>query len=617
MTVGLSAAEIVEVSEHLKVVRGPVNGALLQKNGKTLVVYGDPHGQPPGVDQVLFTSHRRDAAWAGVPLVEAGALSVVPAREAQLFNRVGEFWLQFVQDRFHDYAQQTTRVLRERVRVDEVVDGGDHFDWEGIPFYVLNTPGYTPGAVSYVAQIDDRKIVFTGDLVYGDGRILDWYSLQDQIPGISRGYHGYGARSAQVLASLDLVARQRPDLLIPSRGPIITDVESALTRLKDRIRALYGNYLSISAYSWYRKKDDIKRMAERVLGSDGAFDQMPEATVKRLPDWVIPINNSRLIMSEDGSGFLLDCGSEKIVDQIRKLRDTGRLSALDAVYITHYHDDHTDQVMDLVREFGCPVYACSELQDILEHPGAYRLPAMTETPIEGLVPLEHGGRLDWKNLKLTSFYFPGQTIYHGALLVEKPDGESIFFLGDSFTPTGIDDYCPQNRNLLYSGKGYFRCLEMLAELEPETYLVNQHVLPMFTFSETQIEYMKTALERRIRLAEQLFAWNNANFGFDEGWARFYPHGQTVSIGSDAAVSLKIFNHSDRSQDFRIKLNLPAGWVIDPGQAVLRVPAGREGNLRLTLTLPRDAAPGVYVYTADVSFAKRDLGEWSEGLLIVK
>ena len=70
-----------------------------------------------------------------------------------------------------------------------------------------------------------------------------------------------------------------------------------------------------------------------------------------------------------------------------------------------------------------------------------------------------GSHWRWKEFEMTLYYFPGQTLQHDALLVKKDTGEQFFFIGDSFTPSGIDDYCLLNRNLLHEGTGYLFCLQ--------------------------------------------------------------------------------------------------------------------------------------------------------------
>ena len=93
-----------------------------------------------------------------------------------------------------------------------------------------------------------------------------------------------------------------------------------------------------------------------------------------LPPEIIAISNSRLVLANDGSGFLIDCGGTGIINELRKLKASGKLKSVDDVFVTHYHDDHTDALPLLVSEFGPKVHACGSLVDLIEHPGEYRLP---------------------------------------------------------------------------------------------------------------------------------------------------------------------------------------------------------------------------------------------------
>lgn len=45
----------------LRVVLGPVNGAVIEREGKSLAVYGDPSGRLPAPDMLLLTQACRDA----------------------------------------------------------------------------------------------------------------------------------------------------------------------------------------------------------------------------------------------------------------------------------------------------------------------------------------------------------------------------------------------------------------------------------------------------------------------------------------------------------------------------------------------------------------------------
>ena len=129
---------------------------------------------------------------------------------------------------------------------DLAVKEGDILNWQDLLFTVIDTPGYTRGAVSYLVNIDGRKIGFTGDLISGDGQLFDLYSLQDAISGTRiRGYHGYAGRITALLESLRKVRDQQCDLLVPARGPVIKYPAESINRLISRaaegVRQLPGN----------------------------------------------------------------------------------------------------------------------------------------------------------------------------------------------------------------------------------------------------------------------------------------------------------------------------------------------------------------------------------------
>ncbi|MBN2128606.1 MAG: MBL fold metallo-hydrolase [Sedimentisphaerales bacterium] len=607
------------LSSSVTVTHGAVNGVCIEKGGHRLVVYGDPKRHWGSADMVLLTHGRRDVVWAARALVDNGAESVVPAGAAKPLTETGAFWAGFWDKRFHDYAQQSTKIPTAALKVGRTVGEGDRLQWRDVTIDVLDTPGYTRKAVSYFVEMDGCRYGFVGDVIYGDGHLLDLYSLQDAVSEARiGGYHGYAGRIGELIASLRKIAARKPDVLVPARGPVIEQPARAIGKLIERLQAAYENYLSINAGHWYFK-EHYDTLAERALGKTPNVPWMPYAKTieKTPPDWIVPIHNSRLVIAQDRTGLLIDCGSGAIIAEIRKLREQGKLDRVAGLFITHYHDDHTDRVNEFLQEYDCPVYATPILEDILRRPGAYRLPCVTANAIERLTIVPDRHRRRWKEFTLTFYDFPGQTIYHDALLVEKDDGEKIFFVGDSFTPSGLDDYCLQNRNLLGEGQGYFYCLDLLRSAIPaQALLINEHVLEPFRFDEAQIEHMTETLRRRKDILSDLFPWDEPNFGIDERWARIHPYGQEVRAGQETDVAVRILNHSHRSQTFKVTLNAPPGFETRPAEVSTTAAAGKEAELRFRVTVPARASDGVHVVTADVEFGPWQLHRWSEALLKV-
>ena len=163
----------------VKVIHG-INaiGVSNQSTASNVAVY---HSNNPGGDHthLLLTHHRRE---------------FVPSSKSQIFAPYSEtknYWLNMAKKRFHYYAQQSTKVLVEPLEVKRWVEDGDLVKAAGVKFQVIATPGYTRESVSYLAVVDGKRCAFTGDLIYGDGKIFDLYSFQDAIPEAKvGGYHG-------------------------------------------------------------------------------------------------------------------------------------------------------------------------------------------------------------------------------------------------------------------------------------------------------------------------------------------------------------------------------------------------------------------------------------------
>ena len=604
-----------KVTESLKVINGTVNGALIERNGKVLSIYGDPSGKISKAEMVLFTHFRRDVIWAGEKLLDSGSKGIAPAGEKAYFTSADSIINRLPETRFHDYYCQTTKYPDRSFKIDRFVSGGDVISWEGIDLKVLSSPGYTRNAVSYIADIDGKKVAFTGDLIYGDGQIIDIYSLQDSFKNIG-GYHGYATRLGSLISSLQNIKDESPDIIIPSRGPVIYNPSSAIDSLTERIRNIYSNYLSITAYRWYYP-ERIDDLAEHVLGAGRKAEPMKYSEIIRHkpPEWYRHISNSNLVIADDSTAFLIDCGTKEAYEGVMNLIESGRIKSVDGIFITHYHDDHTDMINDASDKFKCPVYATEELKDILLNPGAYRMPCLTTRPVNNLTVKADGEKMVWKDFELSFYFFPGQTIYHDAVLFSKTGGESIFFIGDSFTPSGIDDYCLLNRNLLHEDEGILYCLDILKKMPSGTLLANQHVEPPFAFSSQQLDFIKMKLIERNELFRDLFPWDDINYGIDEKWAETYPYVQNTNSGSFAAVNVKLTNHTEEQRKFYV--------VANPGQDLLctdksmsaTIEPGATEIFRFSIEIKENAVSGVKQITFDVGSDGMEFRKFCEALII--
>ena len=215
---------------------------------------------------------------------------------------------------------------------------------------------------------------------------------------------------------------------------------------------------------------------------------------------------------------------------------------------------------------------------------------------------------------MTAYHFPGQTYYHGGLLVEGR-GVRMFFAGDSFTMAGIDDYCSGNRNLLGEGVGYDRCLAWIAELQP-THIFNCHVPCAFAFTDEDIRQMRTNLADREHLYADLFPWDHPNYGMDEHWVRPYPYEQNVTAGETVTLHLVVTNHSAQARIASCRPILPESWGMDIPEQAVTIPPKQEGHITFSIPIPTHANGAQRtVIPLDVTYDEQPLGQFREAIFV--
>ncbi|MFW6099772.1 MAG: MBL fold metallo-hydrolase [Bacteroidota bacterium] len=601
------------MSDHVSFRKEHVNGVQINKNGHRLMIYGDHSGKFEKTDYVLFTHHRRELIQTGRKLVENGARAVVPGDEAENIEHPDRFWKSYIEKRDGYFGGMMTNRVTKSMEIAKKVQDGDQISWQGLDIKVLNTPGYAENAVSYLVNIDEKKYAFVGDLIYDEGQIADICNLQSAVDCTNLGrYHGYCGRLGDLISSLEKILAEDPDVIIPSRGNPMYETREAIVSLIERLQQLYKNYLSISSTRWYFEEDLGKLTKNTQISlseSDTSF--FAKKLMDDPPSWLVTLPVSRLIISDNQRGFLIDCGNEDVIRKIEQMVRKGKLRKLEAVFITHYHGDHVNRINELVHRFGCEVYATEILKEILERPDAFNMPYTGIKPIQGINYVSDRETMQWHEFNMQFYNFPGQTIYHGAMRVNKKNEETdIFFIGDSFSPTGLDDYSTQNRNLLHPDTGYYQCLQILKDMnkrQSSYFLINQHIQPPFWFSNAQIDSMSASLKRRREILSALFPWKNANFGIDPRWARLYPYQIKKKPGEEFEITLRVMNHAEEKERYQMNITLPAGFSRkSDGPSAISVEPLQEKHVTLTLKSSEDIQSGLYVIPARIMNTEGDL-----------
>ncbi len=620
------------LAANLYVLPGAVNTGVIVAAGKALLIDCCDTVTPErlselgvaGVDMILCTQHRRPNVAGACPFVESGARLVVPASERHLFEEVASYWHDET-NRWYIYRHQPgPQVLARPLKVDRGVKEREVIAWEAYSIRVLETPGATDGSVSYLVEIDGRSFCFSGDAIYGPGQLWDFYSLQKGY-GPMGDYHGFLGNKHKLIPSLEKLRGCGAEVLVPSHGEVIPEPEAAIALLLERLERIWRNYTSISCVNHY---------------FPGAFDETKDdplrlkpVQTREPPDFVRRVGRapSFALISETETGkaaLLLDCGNKSVVETLQQWLEAGEINAVEGCWITHYHNDHVDALPELVAAFDCPVIADQHLAEIVAHPLRFLLPCISPhaTPVTKVSTERESW--SWHEFKLTAGHFPGQSLYHGGLLVEGR-GTKIFFAGDSGSPTGIDDHTCGNRNFLGAGKGFRRCLDIWRQCQPD-YIFNQHQARAFSFTDAELDYMDKMLAEREKLFAETLPWAHPNFGTDEWWVRTYPFEQEAAAGKVVAIDVQFTNHGPQPVEAEVEPVKPDGWDWDQGQSNPRitVPGNTDGSVdeycanpdkaaRVRLAIPTGAAPGRYVIPFRVTWGARYLGQFRHAIVVVR
>jgi L-ascorbate metabolism protein UlaG (beta-lactamase superfamily) len=103
---------------------------------------------------------------------------------------------------------------------------------------------------------------------------------------------------------------------------------------------------------------------------------------------------------------------------------------VDVIALTHGHDDHVGETVELAKRFGCPVVAMVELRDWLSDQGVEG--DLTEAPNKGGTVEKKGVRFTLTDAKHSSVCPDGTYAGEAAgLVVEVENGTTLYFAGDT------------------------------------------------------------------------------------------------------------------------------------------------------------------------------------------
>lgn len=540
----------------------------------------------PDIDQVLVTHHHRDQVQGLAELDEYPFQLVVPAGEAFLFENVEQFWNGIEMNHGFNCSGDYNS-LRRNVRVDRKVSGADEINWQGLVIKVLHTPGNTSDSVSYAAEIDGRKIVFTGDLISGVGKVTNWYDLHWRYYGFTTGIDA----SDQ---SFEQIKSEQPGWMAPSHGELIRNPEEAISsnsRLYERLRPM------LRPNELHKPANDVREILPHLFFLGG---------------------NSYVILSRSGKVFLYDIGwdfpGDVSMERLASFKEQHNLESIDVVTFSHHHGDHKNRLPDLFRQDNPEVWVFENMLDIFENPIRYKLPGRPLGVYADRI-LRDNERVQWEEYTLEFTSFPSQLEYHQALFTVI-DGKKVLFTGDG-TWKPIDPSRSMNGPVIphqdyFLDGGYIISTRKMLEYLPD--IVCPSHTEEYSPTRSQLEqFHHWSLELR-EIMTELIDQPDPGFGMDARWCHFYPYRLIVQGEDTVECALKVRNYLCRPARVEVELKLPPGWECIHPRKTFLVPPRKEVSVPFELISPKIEEPRREIVTADITVNQCHLGEYAEALV---
>ncbi len=143
--------------------------------------------------------------------------------------------------RFYDYPAMigAYNVGFEKAKIDRVLKAGDVMDWEGYQLHIDWMPGQTEFGNALWLMLDGKKVVFTGDNLFGD-----------PSDPAQNGHDCVNARNSAIIEEGYLVAAKylqklQPDIIMGAHGVLMTEPKAFIDRYHDWALRIISKYKAL------------------------------------------------------------------------------------------------------------------------------------------------------------------------------------------------------------------------------------------------------------------------------------------------------------------------------------------------------------------------------------
>ncbi|MEH7081604.1 MBL fold metallo-hydrolase [Neobacillus drentensis] len=577
------------------------------KTGVTAVLidFGDgnvlQHLSSIGVEKVtdiFMTHHHRDQG-QGLPIaVQEGIRIWVPHTEQDLFHQIDEHWKARAIANNYNMRQDRFSLLQSVPVQGTLKDYSSHVI-NGRSFTIIPTPGHTVGSITIIAEIDDKMTAFSGDLIYGPGKVWSLSATQWT-------YNGGEGIALSVLSLLDLKDRN-PDLLLPSHGQIMESPTNAIDLLIGRL---------VNLMTQRNHNPRLLKLRENPY----------EEITPHLLFNKTSMSNAYVVLSETGKALFIDFGYDFIggiaagsdrasrrpwLYTLSKLKEQYGVKKIDVVIPTHYHDDHVAG-LNLLRDIeGTEIWCPENFFNVLEDPQKYNLPCLWYDPIPVNRQLPLKQKIKWEEYEFTLYEQPGHTLYAAAIEFIV-DEKRVLAIGDQYQEDdGQFNYVYQNQFRIWD---YIDSAKLYRELKPDL-LISGHWEPVVV-TEEFLQLIKEKGKVLEQLHRDLLPLDELDLGAEGFGAKIHPYQTMVQSGDTFSVTVEIKNPFHEEKEVFAKMITPTNWQVYNAEFKANLTSMETIQFTASMTVPLGTKSYRERIAVDLTVGEHHFGQHAEGLVTI-
>ncbi|MGC8829777.1 MAG: MBL fold metallo-hydrolase [Verrucomicrobiia bacterium] len=536
------------------------------------------------VDWILFTHHHREQCQGIYKIYSSQRPKIaVPEKELEFFEKPQKFRKMKVSlnDPYTVYGSSYVRPPIIPISVDKSLKDGETFVWQEYEIKCIETPGNSPGAMSYLIKTPDGSVVFSGDVILNGAKMHNWFD--------SEWDYGYGAGIRALQNSIRKLIQLNPTLVLPSHSTPIKNPSEQLATFQEKLAKFEQLYLrgyDVSNSSPFMDKVSKPTPIPYVA-------QVTQHIFKFKKENFYP--NFGIILSESGKGLVVDCGlvEEKFLDAaIGGLKTNYGLKQIDAVVITHMHGDHFLEAPYLKEKYGAQIWGLDIMAPVCERPEdfdyaapiqAYNKKGVERIKFDRL--FKSGESFKWEEYKFRVDWMPGQTEF-ALCLNGFVDGKKVAFTGDNIfadpdNPNHTGHEAVVAHNSAIFEQGYIYAADFLKKLKPDI-IVGGHSFVMANPKNLINRFRDWSYQMR-EMFKTLSFEEDYRYWFDPFWVRAEPYRISINPNGYRAITLVVKNFSRSKSLFIIRPRATGCIAIEPKEIILVIPRESEKRVQLNIS----------------------------------